>query len=410
MSITRSGMGPFNPAAATGNRRTNFTTPEDAARAEKEARDRIARAQEETQRAEASENQEIDQMHDHFEQMYTKESINNEAELEKVKTEGYEKIRNLQRAQQAEARRIQRTGERDINKLQEHFRDTKNHLEEMGKEETTALLTGKKRELDYERNSSNMELEHLKTESGIQQQELREKEEYKYAELLKAARGRYDQMREKSVQQTENEAKHFDERYKDTVETHDKLVNRIESHAASDVEAIRRRTTDGINAYSSRQSDPFYHMKSISGRVYDEGDQYVLMAKIPEHEREHVTVSIKGEQVVLSGYRRSNDTKQEGPGHTRSTAAFQSYTESFPLYYPVDSRGIRKEFDGDTMVVSIPKKSRYATRQGFQAPPPNKARVEGPKFPPDLHIPAETQAVQDPPERTKRDRDSGTLS
>jgi HSP20 family molecular chaperone IbpA len=46
-----------------------------------------------------------------------------------------------------------------------------------------------------------------------------------------------------------------------------------------------------------------------------------------------------------------------GPGRVATTSGFQSFNETFPLEAPVIARELTKEFQGDLLVVRIPKVS-----------------------------------------------------
>ena len=76
-------------------------------------------------------------------------------------------------------------------------------------------------------------------------------------------------------------------------------------------------------------------------------DAYVLTATIPSHEQHSVQVSVRGDRLVVSGARRSDEKEDLGPGRSVTTSSYQNYSESFPLTMPVEARMLRREFDGD---------------------------------------------------------------
>jgi HSP20 family molecular chaperone IbpA len=244
--------------------------------------------------------------------------------------------------------------------------------------------------------------------------DLRNKEEIKYKQLADNYKGEYDQMYERIQQSREHAQEKFENNFKESVTQQKEILDEVNRSASNQVKAIQKNTMDKIAAYSSRQSDPFYRMKRFGADLYEGHNEYVLEARIPEHEQSKVSVSVRGDQLVLSNYRQNQDRRDEGNGHVQTTASYQTVTESFPLYHPVDPRGITKEFEGDTMIVRIPKKARDNRPPLHKSNLQGRVRVEPPKFPANLHVRqevSETHPPDDdkPPEKSKRGRDSGVL-
>src|SRR5262249_53611937 len=148
---------------------------------------------------------------------------------------------------------------------------------------------------------------------------------------------------------------------------------------------LRQNNSQKLAAYDSRATDPFYRMMDTRARLVERADHYQLMAEIPEHERDSVNVSVRGEQVVITGNRRTSDTLEVAPGQTRKSAAFQTYSETFPIFWPVDPRLMTKEYDGDTLVVTIPKKA-VPGRETARVKQPERAKAVRPDFPINLPI------------------------
>jgi hypothetical protein len=96
-----------------------------------------------------------------------------------------------------------------------------------------------------------------------------------------------------------------------------------------------------------------------------------------------VTVTLKGDNLVLSGTRRNEEKVELSPGHTQGTASYQSYSESFPLPFPVEARQLSKTFDGDMLIATIPKKNQYAFEKPAK-PVPQRLKAERPKLPDNL--------------------------
>ena len=87
----------------------------------------------------------------------------------------------------------------------------------------------------------------------------------------------------------------------------------------------------------------------------------MLTATIPEHEQKHVPVSVKGNQLVLSGYRRNEEKLELEPGRSQGTNAFQSFLETFPITWPVDANKMTREFEGISSPCGSPRRTTSPT-------------------------------------------------
>src|SRR5690606_8538039 len=170
--------------------------------------------------------------------------------------------------------------------------------------------------------------------------------------------------------------------------------------------------TCALPIYSSQKNDPFYRMVNLDAEVRENDQQFVLTARIPPHERDRININIRGNEVVISGKRRSDEILEVGPGHKQRTSSFQTFSETFPLNWPVNSKFMTREWDGDTLIVRIPKRATY------DAPRPQKtvqrSTIDRPKFPTNiptedalarLNTPPEEKVAKDesvPPSRRKK--------
>jgi HSP20 family molecular chaperone IbpA len=145
----------------------------------------------------------------------------------------------------------------------------------------------------------------------------------------------------------------------------------------------------------------------IGANLHDAGDRYVLTATVPEHEQAHVSVALKGDQIIVQGYRRNEEKLELRDGQTRSSNAYQSYSESFPLPWPVEGKLLTRHFEGDRLVVTVPKKNEFAFSKAKYSPDAERARVEMPHFPDNL---PKTEKPKGPPAVVKKSPSSGTLS
>ncbi len=126
-------------------------------------------------------------------------------------------------------------------------------------------------------------------------------------------------------------------------------------------------------------------MQDMDAELQEYDHEFVLTATIPEHERKGLAVSVRGNEVVLSGNRRSSEKLDLGPGRVQNTSSFQTFSESFPINWPVDARSLTREFDGDQLIVRIPKKKTYEPAP-YKAKRVERAKLERPTFPENIPL------------------------
>src|SRR5262249_35828266 len=83
---------------------------------------------------------------------------------------------------------------------------------------------------------------------------------------------------------------------------------------------------------------------------------------------------------------RNEEKLELDHGASASTSAYQSFSQSFPLSYPVQAKQLRKDFDGDELIVTVPKMPEYANRPVKTLPKPERAKLDRPRFPENLPL------------------------
>ena len=376
-----------------------LTSAEERARqTESEANRRIVSAEREIEDARKTADLRIDSIQDQFEKQETTETDRNLERLEKQRMKGYEQVRDLQRAQQADLARTRREGERELAKLQEFYRDAIHSNERQSTDKLKSLENQHTREIEVTARSRQDELSVAKDSSRRQSEELRTESEQKINDLREASTKEYERVRQNTFRADEEMRTHFQHQFDEKTANSQDTLNDIDARASRTIGEIRRDTAHKLAAYADRQDDPFYKLLDLDISLHDRGDFYELKATIPQHEQEHVSVTVKGSQIVISGARRNEEKLEIEPGRTKGTNSFQSYLETFPLTWPVDTKRLSREFEGDQLTVRLPKKGDYAHEppKGTQATP-ERARLQRPKFPDNLPL-AKIEAARESPQ------------
>lgn len=392
----------FSTLKARGQKTAAEEASDQAFQAEQDANRRIAGAEQAVEEAQRDAGAQIDAIRDEYSKRAEDQYTRNEEVLEKQKLKGYEELRELQRAQAAELSRVRHEGDQNLSKLQNYYHDNLYSTEHTGDEKLRALEAQQARELNYAQQTKTEDVNLAKDNYHRQFEEVRQGNEENLQKFKDSSREDYERIRANSVEANQKANESFQQKYDARVKESDDVLLNLNNRASEAIREVRRDTSEKLAAYSSRQRDPFYRMKDLDARLSEESDAYVLTASIPEHEQKHVSVAVKGGQLVLQGYRNNEEKLELEPGHTQGTNTYQSFLETFPIIWPVDANRMTRQFEGDQLTVRIPKKNENPYRSEAQAKVPvQRARLERPKFPENLPQTASETASK---------KGSGTLS
>lgn len=373
-----------NADATSQSKQLSSVSPqEEAHQAERDARERIVQAEKRAQEAQRESSAKLDYIERQHENATLNESVKQEESLQNQRNQGYEALRELRRKQQAELNQVRREGERDLAQIKNHYNNTIIQTDREGEQNLTRLKSEQGRAVAYEVRSEQDEAEALRQNHAQRLHTLQDTQSDQVKQMTDATNQEYDRLRANANLAREQARENFNSDLKSSVEQYNEELRYVNSNANRELSSIRKDTSEKLAAYSSRQNDPFYKLVDTRADFYDAGDAFVLTASIPEHEQDRIHVSVKGDNLVLSGARRNEEKLEIAPGRTQGTASFQSFYESYPLNWPVEARQMIKTFDGDRLIVRIPKKNDHVYRPKTNVVP-EKARVERPKFPGNL--------------------------
>lgn len=350
-----------------------------AENAEKEATKRIQAAESNARKIEAELKERSTYVQDQFQKQYISQEAHQEALLETQRLKGYQNLRALQSSQIEELSKVRQEGDSRLNDLRNYYRDTKYSTEQHGNQDLKDLELSNEQNLQITRktgseNVTDLTEENLKNTAALTHQ-------YEHSEMKLKADQQKELERKRIQGETANEMadeKH-QERFAKLDSNHREEVKRLESNANKQIHEIRQQTADKLTTYKTRQNDPFYKLMDLGSVLSEDENGFTLNLKVPEYEQKHFRATVKGENLVIMGQRRNEETLDLGNGVTQGTASFQSYHESFPLPWPVDANRLSKEFKEDQVTVRVPKKNKYAAHE--QPHVPAKTNHETTQFP-----------------------------
>lgn len=93
---------------------------------------------------------------------------------------------------------------------------------------------------------------------------------------------------------------------------------------------------------------------SPSCEVVDEGTQYLFKVDLPGVSKEHVSVEVDRDQLVIRAERKE-EKKSETKKKVVSEMYYGSYSRSFALPGPVDEKKVDAKFENGVLSVVVPK-------------------------------------------------------
>lgn len=376
-----------------------------AAKAEREAAERVTAAQKHVKEADREEEKQLDHLRDTYEQRTAAERARGEDYLEAVRNRNYRSVSEMQRHAENEKHRVTVESDKELKELDRRFEDARYSAVRKGEADLKEATSRNFKQQEYERMAANDRLAAIKNDFEIQKRQIEADRRDTTATLNTQAQTHRKELEDKTRVAVESSNDHYQAAYEGAMKQNREAMADLNWRASRDVESLRRETAQKLNAYSDQKNDPFYRMVNLDGRVSEHDDQFVFTAKIPEHERDRINVNIRGNELVVSGKRKSEEAVEIGPGRISRTNSYQSFSENFPLGFPVDPKNMTREYEGDTLVVRIPKRTTYEAAKPKKVA--ERATLERPKFPKNLPGERELAKLNDP-ERGPEPQDENT--
>ena len=302
-------------------------------------------------------------------------------------------LAELKHKQQEEINSVRREGDRQLDDLQRHYRETTYRNFRDGEKALKEQQSRNALAQEHDLLASTSAQEKARQNQELQMQMLKDHHEQQSRDLNQNYRAELNRARERTEEAKMQADEAFSKSFDDLSVRQQKMISDLDTRTARQLNTLRDANALKLAAYESRTDDEFYRLRHMNASIEENDDNYIVRAQIPEHERKNLAVSVQGSVVTLTNQRRNQEEQLFEPGRRQATSSYQIITESFPLPMPVDPRAVRREFDGETFIVTIPKKSTYsatpqmAGNRGKKDPASiEKLKAERPRFPENLPL------------------------
>lgn len=378
-----------------------------ASRAEKDAAERISRAHKRVQEAEVEANRILEQQKDVYEKQTVSEAAKSAERIENLRGKSYERIRDLQQDYDQLAQKSVREGERDLNKVVHQSKIQLSDAQRKAEKEYKEAQQKNFAALEFERKTNDDKIAQLKNNYQNNIALMVDDRDRTFEQMNKSSQDKKKEFELKTKDAIALADEHYRDNFEKTIKHQQDSLARMNQKAVKEIEDTRLSTSHRLDSYSSRQGDPFYKLVNINARLSESNDQFVLTATVPQHEQDKISVTIQGNNLVVGGKRQNRESVEIEPGHKHTTASYQSFTETIPLNWPVNPKNMMREFDGDTLIVRIPKKLTYEPPHKKRTPDSQMDNIK-PQFP--KNLPNEEKLTQILEERAVRENTQGNTT
>lgn len=359
-----------------------------ASKAEREAADRITESRKQIQETTKEEEARIDAIKDQYEKRGVEERARGENYIESVRNRSYESLGELRRKSQSEEMKLKSEGEKNVNSLKTQYKTAADATANEGEARLgQAVKTNFKAE-EAERKRNAEQLNELKSRIELEKRMTEEEHKSTTENLGKASQQRRKELEAKTRTDVEASNEHYKDAYEGAVKQNQNAIKDVNWRASQEVEDLKRNTALKLDSYSSQKNDPFYKMVNLNATLHESDEAFVLKAKVPPHERDRININVSGNDLIISGKRKSEESVESENGTKVRTNSYQSFSESFPLNWSVDAKSMTREWSGNTLVVRIPKRATYEAPKKKEA---ERTAAQRPNFP--KNLPTEQQLV-----------------
>lgn len=361
--------------------------PDNLPAAESYATKRIKTLQEKVKEAETDTEQTLKTIHDRFERQAEQQNQTQEARREQLEQKGYEELKRTKDLVSRQQHQKDMEGKRALANTQEYYDENINYTKKRGDGYIRNLENRNEKEIQMINEDAERRIMLTRMDQEKRIDQIKSMTDEQFADYMAERKRMEADIRLKNEQAVRDADKHYGDNTKKIMDDHQKNLSNLNNKASQQLENLQDKYSQKLAAYSDRAHDPFYKMADVPARVREDQDNYYLIAKIPAHEQDHVTLTIKGQNtLVLNGRRTMQDRKQTDEGGFISTSSFQSFTQAFPLDMPVEEKAVMKEVSGDEVVFTVAKMGRPASPTYQVNHNVDKAKGMAPNFPTNLPI------------------------
>jgi HSP20 family molecular chaperone IbpA len=337
------------------------TTPthQRARQEEANAQRRIEAAREQVAKAQKEAESEISVIRERSQQQTLSETAKQEERVQRIREQGYENLNKVRQTQQQEIKRVRDGGEKKINELRQHYGQKAYETERKSQVQIQELIQNNQIAIKNERETSQSELKNLKETGQAELLHLQREIENQMDIMRQANNKRYEETLAAQKNFVKEREAHFNKENETLHAFHEERLNELFGRVTEQLQKIQDHKSKKLATYDQQGKDPFYSFVDLGTRLKENRDSYTLSARIPKHEQANIRILARENEIVLIGSRRNEEEKETETGRIKGVSSYQTYRERFPVAFPIDGSKLERSFQGDRLIVTIPKKGLW---------------------------------------------------
>ena len=352
---------------------------------EKELNDNILTAQKEARAAKEEGEQKVKDIKDYYVELAKKEGEQGNKSLDQQKTRTYEQIRQMKQLHSQQQKRSQEEFKVQSNELNHHHNNQLDHLRKNFDHELSSRRETYKNALDHEADRSAERIESSKTANNEFLKTLNENFDRNQNKLSKAYDNQIERIKNNQQVVIKKEKNRNEREYSKLLDQHQKQLHQTQEKLNQQISKAQQDSSRKLSNYETQQDDDFYKMRTFDSQLTETNDEFILTANIPKHEQAHFYGSVRGNQLVIGGYRKHEEKRDDQVGHEQRTSSYQSYSQSYPLHHSVDANKLSREYRDHQVIIRVPKTSGYSPRE-LNIKTPDKVQSTKPELPENIFI------------------------
>ncbi|MBN20946.1 MAG: hypothetical protein CL678_06605 [Bdellovibrionaceae bacterium] len=364
-------------------------------RAEKEAQKKINATQKRVNNAQKESRFQLEEIRDSFEKSERLQKDKYTKELELLRNEQNQNLRELKSDHQIDLSRSKNQNENELRKINQYYENQQRRALREGENKFNRQIQENHIQHQALQNKNRTELLHLKNQGNSQIDSKRWQFQNQIENLDKNGKKEIKLLTEKVNTEKQKSSENFKNRYQEMVKVQDEILNNLNKRISEEVHQIKKDSVMKLGAFMDQKSDPFYRTMTLDADFSESDDEYQIRARIPEHERDGIKINVHDNEIFISGERKSSETIHTDEGGTVSSSQFQTYHQSFPIHSPVESHLLRKEYDGDELVISLPKKGSELAKNPIKKIVPEEVTAKRPYFPENIPLGSQKPSEDD---------------
>lgn len=160
---------------------------------------------------------------------------------------------------------------------------------------------------------------------------------------------------EQHVHLLEKADKNFQQKHEKLLQDHLLLMETTKSSLQEQFDKLIDEHTTKKQIYESKLQDNFYRINTIDPVITDIGDAYKVEIKVPEHEKENVTLSPLKRKLRINMTRRFENSRVDDQGHMDKSSRSEVFSKTVTTDDIMESKGVKQNYENGVLSFIVKK-------------------------------------------------------